>query len=749
MKRINLILFFIASNLIIYSQVPSSVLSVSQSGNSLIVTFNLPSYALKDTSINDPYGVSEIFKYVDIDYFGIIDDIGYPQLPQLTVDFNVPVGASNFQVATSNKVIQNTTINRRFLPTQDDYEEEPNFQINSSYYSSNGSTYNFLSQVSEPYLVFGAQGISFSIFPFTYNPQLNKLTVLKQATFTITYTTSTLKSTQADYSSPIKDSYLSEFFENYSYLKSGSDFSGRYLMITDPDYEDALTYFANYKRNIGYDVTVVNTTTTGTTSGDIKNYIQTQYNNSATRPDFILLVGDHSDIPASGGNSSGDDKDDPITDLNYAKLAGDDYFADVFLGRFSVTRNSELQNIINKTIYMEMNIHLFDKKAKFLAGEEDNGWMENQFENGHDKVVKKTFEPEGFDCEKLYQPSTTDAVDALSDNPLFYIYSGHGKFTYMDGGSFSIYSSDVSSATNTVYPMVFSFACKTGNFAYSSTNIGESWLREEDGGSIAYFGSSVITYVNSDKAIEKEIFGDPFIENERIGCVINLGMKGYWKRFWSFWNRKRTKRYMKAYNLLGDPSFNFLGTGCISNFTFTNNEVFTDGAEITYHAENAIENEADFEIQNGANVTLLAGNSITLNPGFKVEKGATFEARIEPCDNGSTLKSAKISDNDIVEHSVRTKIIDQEKIITPSVFSIFPNPTNSEFSVSYTLNEESSVKLELYDLSGMKIKTLLIDEKQTKGNYYFNFSIPDLAAGTYLFVFTNSLKTITSKIIKN
>jgi len=230
MKKIYLISLLIACSLIAYSQkIPSSILSVTQSGNSLTVTFNLPSYTLKDTSIYDPYGVSELFKFIDLDYFGNIDDIGYPQLPQLTVDFTVPEGASNFQVATSNQVTQNLTINRRFLPTQEDYELDPNFQINSSYYSSNGSTYNFLSQVSEPYLVFGATGISFSIFPFTYNPQLNKITILKQATFTITYTASTLKSTQTDYSSPIKDSYLSDFFENYTYLKSGSDFSGRYL----------------------------------------------------------------------------------------------------------------------------------------------------------------------------------------------------------------------------------------------------------------------------------------------------------------------------------------------------------------------------------------------------------------------------------------------------------------------------------------------------------------------------------------
>jgi hypothetical protein len=205
---------------------------------------------------------------------------------------------------------------------------------------------------------------------------------------------------------------------------------------------------------------------------------------------------------------------------------------------------------------------------------------------------------------------------------------------------------------------------------------------------------------------------------------------------------------MKAYNLLGDPSFNILGTGCVSNYTFTNNEVFTDGAEIIYHAANDIENDADFEIQSGADVTLLAGNSITLKPGFKAELGASFEARIEPCDNGSTLKSAKISDNVENENSTCAEIGSKEQIITPSLFSIFPNPTNSDFSVSYTLNEESFVKLELYDMSGTKIKTLLINGKQSAGNYYFNFSIPELAVGTCLFVFSNSSNTITSKIIK-
>ena len=51
-------------------------------------------------------------------------------------------------------------------------------------------------------------------------------------------------------------------------------------------------------------------------------------------------------------------------------------------------------------------------------------------------------------------------------------------------------------------------------------------------------------------------------------------------------------------------------------------------------------------------------------------------------------------------------------------------------------------------MAGHKIKTLLELDKQQVGNYYHNFSIPDLTSGTYLLVFSTELRTITGKIIK-
>jgi hypothetical protein len=54
-----------------------------------------------------------------------------------------------------------------------------------------------------------------------------------------------------------------------------------------------LNEFVTWKRQKGYEVNVVSTAQTGGTSNtSIKNYIQNQYDNPETRPDYIILLGD-------------------------------------------------------------------------------------------------------------------------------------------------------------------------------------------------------------------------------------------------------------------------------------------------------------------------------------------------------------------------------------------------------------------------------------------------------------------------
>lgn len=143
--------------------------SVSQSTGTITVNFTLPAYTLKDTLLTDLYDVSEIFKFIELNDFGIIEDIGYPQLPQYTFDLHTP-RAQNFTVTVSGQVTEQITLNRRIYPTQEDIGSEddptPAFQLNQSYYASTGSLYNHTYQLSEPFIVFGEKGISMTIFPF-------------------------------------------------------------------------------------------------------------------------------------------------------------------------------------------------------------------------------------------------------------------------------------------------------------------------------------------------------------------------------------------------------------------------------------------------------------------------------------------------------------------------------------------------------------------------------------------------------
>jgi hypothetical protein len=335
----------------------------------------------------------------------------------------------------------------------------------------------------------------------------------------------------------------------------------RYLMITAPALDSVLTVFADYKRSIGFDVQVVTTNVTGKKRDAIKQYIQNQYDNPATRPTYLLLVGDVKFIPPYEGNPKGAVKDRPISDLGYALLEGDDLFADVYLGRFSVENTEQLQNIIDKTIYMETNMHKFKKKAKLISGDEAKGvwnraYMKSSFQNGNEYLAKHVFTPMGYNYEKLYQPDKKSVINALSDNPLFLIYAGHGGFTSFAGKSFTFENADILAATNTVFPFVFAFACKTGNFAKNC--IGEDFIRAKDKGAVTYFGASVNSLTSTDPIIQKRIFEE--IMNQKSGTIsamINEGMRNFSK---AIGIRKKAKvRYLKAYNLLGDPSLRVEG----------------------------------------------------------------------------------------------------------------------------------------------------------------------------------------------
>lgn len=727
----------------VFCQSSNKCYTINQNGNKITIHFTLPNYSIKDTILLTEQG--NIFNYIDIENFGIIDDEGFPMLPQLTMDIALPSGASSISVVMKNARYSYNYIEKPIVPYHDQIESEYTdiISVNTDYYNSNGDLYNMSYSYTDIYQVFGTKGIGFTIFPVCYNPSQNRLRFLSSADFEITYVSSSNEPVLKDFSTIFEDNYLNSFFENYesSNLKSQNLFNGNYLMITSSLYKETLTPFANYKRNLGYNVSIITTEEIGNTSQAIKRFLQMQYHERETRPDFVLLVGDVDVIPASGGIEG--EYENPLTDLDYSLFAGNDYASDVFLGRWSISSNQELANIINKTIFMETNIPKFSKTALFLSGGGDG---EEEFYKAQKNIIDNTFKNSEWQYNTLFAyngATRTDVLNKFYDDNIFIIYRGHGSVSEFSM-PFNLSSFDLKNKGQHTFPMLFAFACYTNNFGNNDCSIGESWIRSNNGG-VSFYGATTTTQRHTNYVIEEKIFGDAFFDEPQLSPMINLGMRRYQIRFWSRSNRTRTIRHLKSYNLLGDPSFQRNGIESFENLVFEQKEVFPQDINITYRAENSIENVYDFIVKNDAEVHLCA-EEISLKDGFSAERGSIFSA--EPCTSNASpyysyavLKNYSLDEEPLIESSnIETNYYND--------FRVYPNPTKDGCYVSFFIPERKNVSLNVFDIKGLSVLSIPVPAQLESQivTRYLDLSFID--KGVYQIVVTIGDVQYQTKIIK-
>jgi hypothetical protein len=79
--------------------------------------------------------------------------------------------------------------------------------------------------------------------------------------------------------------------------------------------------------------------------------------------------------------------------------------------------------------------------------------------------------------------------------------------------------------------------------------------------------------------------------------------------------------------------------------------------------------------------------------------------------------------------------------------SVNPNPIVKAAEINYTLPENGKVTIQLYDINGALVKTLIKDEDQLKGPQTTFFSKSNLAGGQYLLKIESGKYGATKKII--
>lgn len=524
-----------------YSQNDLNGVKLLRSAGGYEIEFNLPDYSTTTVS-----GDGNFYDMININNYGINSEEGLPMLPQLTFILIIDKAENTPSYSIINETTEDKYLTRKIYPVQAPWEKnhplkDRPFTINSGYYTTAGSITSPVMKISEPVIIAGVKVVMVTIQPFRYDPSEGRIKITKSAKFRIE-----LSKGIASYSN-IGSSFRELF--NASALNSETvDYAGtnNYLIITPPEYESIIGPFASYKASMGYSVLVVNTSVTGTTNSAILNYIQQRYNNISTRPEFILLVGDIDKVPEWTGIGS----DNPHTDLNYTLLEGNDAFADAFIGRFPVSSSAELSNIINKSMYMEANIGSLQKKNAFMSSTDN--WAIT--EGTHNFVIDSFFTSPPFTNVKLYthtySATTQQLIDALNNNQVFAIYSGHGSTTsWADGPPLT--QAQVNSLNNSWYPYVYSFACLTGQYQNAEC-FGETWIRRQKAGSV-YWGSSVNSFWDEDDILERRLFRAMFTDGLKRTAPMFVMAKYYLVQYYGSVTTTM-RRYLEMYNCFGDPS---------------------------------------------------------------------------------------------------------------------------------------------------------------------------------------------------
>lgn len=339
--------------------------------------------------------------------------------------------------------------------------------------------------------------------------------------------------------------------------------AGNYLIVTASTYNNStpLNQFVAAKGAQGFNVRV-HSVASGTGRDAIRAYIQSLWG-TPNAPDYVLLVGDTDGSTSTATTiphfTGGGSKHAP-TDLPYACMdAGDDWYPNLAVGRFSVRSTTTLQDVVNKSLTVE-NGNFSDpdyvKRIALLASND----MDSGAEETHNWVIENYLEPAEYEDVKIYARlggDTEDVTNAINDGCIMAVYFGHSSSSGWWAPSFS--QSNVQSLSNSgLYGLVFGFSCNTA--AYDTTECyGETWQRVSNRGAAAYLSASTYIYYGgseweSSRRLEKYFFQSFFVDD--IWEVGPAWQAGLFRLLADpdYGAGDVTRNMFEMFTLLGDPS---------------------------------------------------------------------------------------------------------------------------------------------------------------------------------------------------
>lgn len=323
------------------------------------------------------------------------------------------------------------------------------------------------------------------------------------------------------------------------------------LILTHDDFYEAILPFAAWKRKKGLQVEVKKTSDLDEIlySETIKAALQAAYD--AGELDYVLLVGDHNFIPPDLGLNNS------LTDHTYSLLAGEDYFPDVAIGRFSVKTAAECAVYVDKLLAYEQLKEPANwyNRATVIASDDFN-------DNNNGLQMVQVFEGSGFekvdDLRQRINTNTAYNVNVgLNEGRSWVFFIGHGN-AYGWLSVLPEFGNNALAAlqANNTLPTVVSIACANADIDIAGDDcFAEKWMHIEKGKGasnilaatedVAFFWSdtlgkqTVISYLNRDA--------------ETFGEAVNHGKMKMYEAFPEHAGGI-TNATMEQFILLGEPT---------------------------------------------------------------------------------------------------------------------------------------------------------------------------------------------------
>ncbi len=574
--------------------------------NKVVYNFSYPGIILKEVNTN-----RGVFNQLVVPQTYRSGKIGEPQLVStqklISIPTNSQVKVKVVGYTTDEFIIDEYFADNKLIPYQPSYSKSEDIQekeliVKSDAYKQNSFNKVNIASVKVLGVMRDKTIAKLTINPVAYNPSTNTIRFYNN----IEVEVSIVKNRKAE---PVKSKavyspYFSNRFQKIEPLVAPSSYTDnpdlvkhpvKYLIVTPNNYIDELHDFIEWKTQKGFNIVVGNLDKIGSTASEIKTWVHDQYNNAteaSPAPSFLLLVGDVQQIPVSqNGGRTG-----MVTDLYYASVDGD-MFPDMYYGRIPAQNTTQLRAMIDKILYYEKYQFADDSflnDVTLIAGADGsyNTRVGQPTVNyGTNYYFNAT---NGFNNVNAYLSSYSGCYASDKIAVSMINYTAHCSSTSWANPSLGV--STVNAFTNQgKYPVAIGNCCNSGNFSTSEC-IGEAWVRNPNGGAIAYLGSVPETYwyedfywavgahspVNNQYPTTDEssvgVYDAPFVSDyNTVDAMIFVGNLAVTEAHNEGYNSDISSQYYwEAYHCFGDPSLvSYLTKG--TNNKVTHDTVFPYG----------------------------------------------------------------------------------------------------------------------------------------------------------------------------